>query len=57
MKIFYWHGGNKYGFRARNLNDALNRKYALRKQYGHEGAMSGCGHFHYFDKDGNRHWI
>lgn len=55
MTIYYWKSGRKHSFTARDLTDAMDRKYALRRRYG--GDFSGCSNFYYLKDDGTKEFI
>jgi hypothetical protein len=49
MKIFYFKRGQKHGFDAVDIADAIRRKSKLVSTYGKN--FSGCSWFHYFENN------
>ena len=53
IEIKYFLGGKLHKYTSSNLTFAMNRKFLLRRRYG----INQCGHFHYFDENGERQWL
>jgi len=53
--VTYFNQGQKHGYEAVDYIDAVNRKYALTKQYGK--GFWGCSNFYYDDESGRRIYL